>query len=93
MKLQLHVLKQDSNMDVPGLIRKLHEEVREVYEANAYYDDVELIKETLDVIQVCTGILDIVEKEHIDLEKLFQEHNKKLKDRKWEFKKTIDINL
>lgn len=70
------------------LIEKLDEETSEVKQS--VIDD-DVIAETLDVIQVCIGILDLYKDNGKDLKWHVQEHNKKLLERHWEVKELLNI--
>lgn len=47
--------------------------------------------EVLDVIQVCIGILDKLESEGLNLEEASFEHLKKLINKRWRFKKILEV--
>lgn len=70
------------------LIDKLGQETNEVMTAVI---DVDVIAETLDVLQVCIGILDLYKEQGKDLKWHIQEHNKKLLGRGWTIKELLNI--
>jgi predicted house-cleaning noncanonical NTP pyrophosphatase (MazG superfamily) len=70
------------------LIEKLDEETSEVKQSVI---DEDVIAETLDVIQVCIGILDLYKDNGKDLKWHIQEHNKKLLGRGWTVKELLNI--
>lgn len=47
----------------------------------------------MDVIQVCIGILDKLEQEGLDINKMVDKHNTKLLERGWEYENVIHINV
>ena len=70
------------------LLEKLNEETSEVLLSVI---DTDVIAETLDVIQVCIGILDLYKQEGKDIKYHIAEHNKKLLGRHWEVKELLNI--
>lgn len=48
-------------------------------------------EETLDVIQVCVGIIDKLELQGLDVPVALKKHNDKLKNRGWKFKSKFRI--
>jgi len=70
------------------LIEKLDEETSEVKQSVI---DEDVIAETLDVIQVCIGILDLYKEQGKDIKYHVAEHNKKILGRHWEVKELLNI--
>lgn len=70
------------------LIEKLDEETSEVKQSVI---DEDVIAETLDVLQVCIGILDLYKEQGKDLKWHIQEHNKKLLGRGWTIKELLNV--
>lgn len=73
---------QSHGWNKTGQIDKIHEEVDEVMQALAEGDPVEVVKETLDMIQTGWTLISMVLAENdIDLGQLFKEHHEKLKSK------------
>ncbi|MBY6846756.1 nucleotide pyrophosphohydrolase [Clostridium botulinum] len=90
----MHLMILDKNETLKQEREKLLEESLELMNAITSYDIENTIEETLDVMQVCIGILDTIEKqEDIDLEKELNRHNRKLLDRGWKSKGKINIKI
>ncbi|GIW49183.1 MAG: hypothetical protein KatS3mg079_659 [Caloramator sp.] len=93
--MELLILEKDDSYT--DMFSKLHEEVEEVSteiikHATEKEDTKEKIaEETLDVIQVCIGILDKLEKEGIDIAKEIEKHNMKLLRRGWRYKEVVHL--
>lgn len=93
----MELLILEKNDEYIDMFYKLHEEVDEL--------SCELIKlvtekeetkrkiaeETLDVIQVCIGILDKLEKEGVNLREEVEKHNMKLLNRGWKYKGVVHL--
>lgn len=90
--MDLLVLKKD-NETYFNLFNKLVEEVIEVREEMIAYKKENLVSETLDVIQVCIGILDKLEQDGIKIKKEIEKHNLKLLQRGWRYKKVLHIDV
>lgn len=90
--MDLFVLKKD-NETYFNLFNKLVEEVIEVREEMIAYKKENLVSETLDVIQVCIGILDKLEQDGIKIKKEIEKHNLKLLQRGWRYKKVLHIDV
>lgn len=90
--MDLLVLKKD-NETYFNLFNKLVEEVIEVREEMIAYKKENLVSETLDVIQVCIGILDKLEQDGIKIKKEIEKHNLKLLQRGWIYKKVLHIDV
>jgi len=90
----MHLMILDKNETLKQEREKLLEESLELMNAITFYDIENTIEETLDVIQVCIGILDTLGKEeNIDLEKELNRHNRKLLKRGWKFKSKINFYI
>lgn len=90
----MHLMILDKNETLKQEREKLLEESLELMNAITSYDIENTIEETLDVMQVCIGILDTLEKEeNIDLEKELNRHNRKLLGRGWKNKGKINIKI
>ncbi|HDK7158949.1 TPA: nucleotide pyrophosphohydrolase [Clostridium botulinum] len=90
----MHLMILDKNETLKQEREKLLEESLELMNAITSYDIENTIEETLDVMQVCVGILDTIEKqENIDLNKEINRHNRKLLKRGWKTKGNIYIKL
>lgn len=61
--------------------KKLVEEVKELIEAIDLKDKVKIMEETLDIIQVCIGMMAKLYKEGLTIENGIRRHNKKLSNR------------
>lgn len=90
----MHLMILDKNETLKQEREKLLEESIELMNAITSYDIENTIEETLDVIQVCIGILDTLQKEeNIDLEKEINKHNRKLLERGWESRGKVLIQI
>ncbi|EJP6471396.1 nucleotide pyrophosphohydrolase [Clostridium botulinum] len=90
----MYLMILDKNETLKQEREKLLEESLELMNAITSYDIENTIEETLDVIQVCIGILDTLGKEeNIDLEKELNRHNRKLLKRGWKFKGKIVLKI
>ncbi|MBO0575130.1 nucleotide pyrophosphohydrolase [Clostridium botulinum] len=90
----MHLMILDKNETLKQEREKLLEESIELMNAITSYDIENTIEEVMDVIQVCIGMLDTLEKEeNIDLEKELNRHNKKLLKRKWKSKGKIVLKI
>ncbi|AUM91536.1 MazG nucleotide pyrophosphohydrolase domain-containing protein [Clostridium botulinum] len=90
----MHLMILDKNETLKQEREKLLEESLELMNAITSYDIENTIEETLDVMQVCIGILDTLQKEeNIDLEKELNKHNSKLLGRGWKSKGKINIKI
>ena len=72
---------------------KLTEEFLEVTAAIRHEDYLNLGEELMDLIQVAIRGLDLLEEEGMNLEEVFNRHNKKLVNRGWTEKKIINIRV
>ena len=113
MKLLMHVLRENKKLNIDntvlgaaGIISKLHEEQNEVIESILNYSEnrtlsnlKEIIRETLDVIQICILIIWRCHRQALDLdepnliENINMEHKDKLIERKWIFETGIEIDI
>ncbi|KOY64214.1 MazG nucleotide pyrophosphohydrolase domain-containing protein [Clostridium sporogenes] len=90
----MHLMILDKNETLKQEREKLLEESLELMNAITSCGIENTTEEVLDVIQVCIGILDTLEKEEdIDLEKEFNRHNRKLLGRDWKSKGKIIIKI
>lgn len=90
----MHLMILDKNETLKQEREKLLEESIELMNAITLYDIENTIEETLDVIQVCIGILDTIKKqENIELNKEINKHNRKLLKRGWNFKGKVNIKI
>ncbi|KRQ86033.1 hypothetical protein ABG79_02165 [Caloramator mitchellensis] len=95
--MELLVLKKE-NETYSDIFNKLVEEVMEIKtEIEAIELEVgekeKLIAETLDVIQVCIGLLDKLSHEGVNIRKAIEKHNLKLLQRGWRYKKVLYIDV
>lgn len=72
---------------------KVYEECLELIEAINENDELHIAEEALDNIQVSIGILDKLNSEGVDIQKVIDRHNRKLIGRGWEPKTTIKVQL
>ncbi|MDO6353548.1 hypothetical protein Q3V94_02675 [Caloramator sp. CAR-1] len=95
--MELLILKKDDTY--VSILNKAKEEVDELWEELFKYeiDNIdnkeEIAAETLDVIQVCIGLLDKLETEGMNIRKAVEKHNLKLLNRGWKYKKVIHIDI
>ena len=89
--------KQESYSDMKA---KLEEEFNELKEAITNYviygkpnNAEEVCEETFDVIQVCIGVLDSLEREGTNIDEASMKHLLKLICRHWEIKKMIKVEV
>lgn len=89
--------KQESYSDMKA---KLEEEVDELKEAITNYvvygkpnNAEEVCEETFDVIQVCIGILDSLEKCGTNIDEASMNHLLKLISRHWDIKKMMKVEV
>lgn len=93
----MELLILEKNDEYIDMFSKLHEEIEEVSceiikHATEKEDTKEKIaEETLDVIQVCIGILDKLEQEGIDIPNAIEKHNMKLLRRGWRYKEVVHL--
>lgn len=93
------VLKKDENYNImQGLLQGETNEVKKAitqyYITGSPKSRDELAGEVLDVVQICIGILDKLEKEGLDIENATLEHLKKLVSRQiWVIDKMIKIEI
>lgn len=73
--------------------KKLNEEVDELDAALCFKDKKDIMEETLDVIQICTGIMAKLYREGIIIEQGIHRHNKKLVDRGCEVSAEVKFNV
>ena len=88
--------KNDEYMEMLYKLREETEELKEEIELHFrknINNKENIAAEALDVIQVCIGILDKLEREGINIEKTIAKHNVKLLGRGWEVKKIVHINV
>lgn len=92
MKLQLLKYKyDDENMFINEQIGKLYEELVELKHAHEKKDSIQVLCETLDIIQVCISIVNTYNKKCISM--CIRNHNEKLKSRGYGIIKHINIRL
>lgn len=96
--MKLMILKNNKGLGIDkskenfqDILKKYQEESRELEEALQSEDDVQIAEETLDVIQMCIGILDKLNSNGMNINQLVKRHNKKLVMRNWEDKGVIQI--
>lgn len=93
----MELLILEKNDEYIDMFYKLHEEVDELScELIKHVTEKEetkkkIAEETLDVIQVCIGILDKLEQEGIDIAKEIEKHNMKLLRRGWRYKEVVHL--
>ncbi|WDU84226.1 hypothetical protein [Caloramator sp. Dgby_cultured_2] len=82
-----------------SILNKAKEEVDELceelfkYELDNIDNKENIAAETLDVIQVCIGLLDKLSEEGVNIRKTIEKHNLKLLHRGWRYKKVIRIDI
>lgn len=93
----MELLILEKNDEYIDMFYKLHEEVDELScELIKHVTEKEetkkkIVEETLDVIQVCIGILNKLEQEGIDIAKEIEKHNMKLLNRGWRYKGVVHL--
>ena len=90
--------KHESLLDAGEKLKEECEEASEALDLYKVTGDAlnrdSLAGEVLDVIQVCIGILDKLEKEGVDIERALVKHGMKLSNRQiWNIKKMIKIEV
>ncbi|WP_027309306.1 hypothetical protein [Caloramator sp. ALD01] len=91
----MEMLILEKNDEYIDMFYKLHEEVDELscelikHVTEKEETKLKIAEETLDVIQVCIGILDKLEKEGIEIAKEVEKHNMKLLKRGWRYKSVV----
>lgn len=101
MDLLMHVLLKSEKLGIDNskltmidLIGKLEEETAEIRDAKENKNDIEIGRETLDVIQICIAILNKLHENGIDIQKINMDHERKLiTEREWLTKKDIKIRV
>lgn len=87
-------LGEDNNVwSWKDILKKIDEESTELTLALCKEDKANIAEETLDLIQLCAGVLDKLEREGTDIDQEFLKHEKKLINRKWKSKGIIDIKV
>ena len=96
--MKLMILKNNESLCIDknketfeDILKKYQEESMELKEALQSGDDLQIAEETLDVIQMCIGILDKLNSNGMNINQLVKRHNKKLVMRNWEDKGVIQI--
>ena len=96
--MKLMILKNNESLCIDknketfeDILKKYQEESIELKEALQSGDDLQIAEETLDVIQICIGILDKLNSKEINVGQLVKRHNKKLVMRNWKEKGVIQI--
>ena len=82
----IYTTKQDKDITIHKLFKKLFEEQKEVRKAYTIASIENLTEELLDSLQMVINIFDYL---GIDMEQAVIEHNLKLKERGWKFDKKI----
>ena len=100
MGLKLMVLDKNLNTgetnvndDWELIMEKLCEEFMEVHAAISNKDDLNLSEELMDLIQVTIRGLVLLQKDGMNIEEIFNRHNKKLIDRGWVERNIINITI
>jgi NTP pyrophosphatase (non-canonical NTP hydrolase) len=92
--MQLPILDykyEDKEMFLNQQIGKLYEELVELKHSYEKKDDVNIIAETLDIIQVCISILNTFKYRLVV--SLIRNHNNKLTRRRWKIIKKINFKI
>jgi len=98
--MQMMVLDRSKQLEIDNSIanwdcfmEKFGEEGCEVYRAIENKDMVNLQEELFDVIQVCIGMLDKLDREGLSFRNGLNKHHKKLVSRGWTSKKMINFTI